>query len=118
MTPRSRTALSLAPGFNPCDYSQPASGCLNPEGIPSFSPGLRVGELPWVGSKRILFNPEMVAARAVLLGLTSHDRCFNPFSVGESLSPSPRVARPSQPWAECSNPFRIEETARHLEVRA
>jgi hypothetical protein len=104
---------TLPPVEGTCHYPHLSPACLNPEGIPSISPGLRVGELPWVVSNGILFNPEGVAAGAgFFLGLAPCDRCFNPFRVGESLSPSPRVARPSQPWAECSNPFRIEETAR------
>ena len=37
---------------------------LNPNGIPSVSPGLRVRELPWVGGQSQA-NPERVASRGV-----------------------------------------------------
>ena len=102
---------TLLPVEGTYHYLHLSPTCLNPERIPSFSPGLRVGELPWVESNGILFNPEGVTAGpGFSFGLAPCKQCFNPFRVGESLTPSPRVARSSQPWAECSNPFRIEET--------
>jgi hypothetical protein len=80
-----------ASGFlplNPLSLLTSFAGLLNPEGIPSFSPGLRVGELPWVSAKVFFFNPEGVAASAGFFpGLAACDRCGNPFRVGESLSP-------------------------------
>ncbi len=102
-----------AHGVSPCHYPHLSSVCLNPEGIPSFSPGLRVGELPWVGSKEILCNPEGVAAR--LESSPSPRRGFGastPSGLGNLCACAPRVARASQPWAECSNPFRIKKMAR------
>ena len=53
--------------------------CLNPEGIPSFSPGLQatLGRLQWNS-----LQPEGVASGAGFpLGLAPCDRCFNPFRV-------------------------------------
>ena len=49
-------------------FSERGVGRFNPERIGALSPGLRVCELPWVGSNRIFLNPERVAPR------------FHPFS--------------------------------------
>ena len=75
---------------------------LNPNGIPSLSPGLRAGRYPG-STSQTRPNPESVA---------SHPRRalaqrFNPFRVDDSSSRPPRVARASQPWAEGCNPFGI-----------
>jgi WD40 repeat protein len=51
------------------------------------------------------FNPERVVAPVVRMRETTWRH--NPFRVGGSLGPFPRVARSSQPWAVRRNPFGI-----------
>jgi hypothetical protein len=75
---------------------------LNPNGIPSLTPGLRAGRYPG-STSQTRPNPERVA---------SHPRRalaqrFNPFRVDDSFSRPPRVAPTSQPWAEGCNPVGI-----------
>jgi len=75
----------------------------NPKGIPSLSPGLRAGRYPG-STSQTFHNPEGVASltrRSIRAGR------FNPFRVEDHFSPTPRVARSSQPWADGCNPFRI-----------
>src|SRR5258708_36312422 len=73
---------------------------VNPEGIPSLSPGLRGTSYPGLRSLEDLPTPTGLyqtdaSTDATPLGL-------NPISNG-----FPRVARDSQPWAELCNPFGI-----------
>ncbi len=81
-----------------CDKNQ----FVNPKGIASFSPGLarfREG-LPWVAAFTF-HNPERVEYQRLMKQIQPLQGCD--FSLG-----SPRVARSSQPWAECFNPVGIE----------
>ena len=81
------------------------AACLNPKGIASISPGLRGTSYPGYGSAKIN-NPERVASHFVNLNSVRKDGC-NPVGVEDFCVACPRVARPSQPWAEGSNPFGI-----------
>ena len=83
---------------------------LNPNGIPSLSPGLRGTNYPGFGS-HTGFNPERVAARpASFVSHGDFEPVPQPFQGwGIFADGAPRVARASQPWADGSNPFRIEE---------
>ena len=70
----------------------------NPEGIPSFSLGLRVRELPWVTFGAI-HNSEGVASHLHALALIN---AFDstPSELMEFSGGKPSVARSSQRWAE------------------
>ena len=73
---------------------------LNPEGIPSLSPGLRGTSYPGFGCSEDRptptgLHPSAASSDANPLGLRPIWRRF------------PRVARASQPWAELCNPFGI-----------
>ena len=75
---------------------------LNPNGIPAFSLGLRAERYP-ASTSQTRPNPEWVASHP----RRAHAPRFNPFRVDDSSSRPPKVAPPSQPWAEGCNPFGI-----------
>ena len=90
-----------------------AAYSLNPNGIPSLSPGLRAGRYLGLASP-MRPNPERVA---------SHPRRalaprFNPFRVDDSSARPLRVAPASQPWAEGGNPVGIETRAVRCAARS
>jgi hypothetical protein len=87
---------------------------LNPNGIPSLSPGLRAERYPG-STSQTRHNPERVASNP----RRSIAKRFNPFRVETPSLRSPRVARASQPWADGCNPCGIEPgaaapTGRHV----
>ena len=77
----------------------------NPKGIPSLSPGLRGTSYPGRTTSEGEFNPNGVVACRVDM------RC-NPVGVGRFPIGPPRVARPSQPWADGHNPVGIENACK------
>jgi hypothetical protein len=82
---------------------------VNPEGIPSLSPGLRAsypGCGPSRGSPTLKGLQHLTAVAAARQ--ESAPRC-NPFRVEHGSGTQPRIARCSQPWAERCNPFGIEK---------
>src|SRR5262245_4551938 len=74
---------------------------MNPEGIPSISPGLRGTSYPGCARKGFSTPPGVYGFLE-----RGRARC-NPYRVGIQIHQPPRVARASQPWAERWNPFRI-----------
>ena len=83
---------------------------VNPNGIASFSPGLaRVREgLPWVAAFTF-HNPERVEYQRLMKQIQPLQGC-------DFSRCSPRVARSSQPWAECFNPVGIEKPMSPLQT--
>jgi len=71
----------------------------SPTGFKSLSPGLAQQRLPWVARRRT--NPERVEAT---FNQNRHGNDPTPTGLGR-FSEIPRVARSSQPWAECLQPF-------------
>ncbi len=83
---------------------------VNPNGIASFSPGLaRVREgLPWVAAFTF-HNPGRVEYQRLMKQIQPLQGCdFSRCSL--------RVARSSQPWAECFNPVGIEKAMSTLQT--
>ena len=81
---------------------------LNPNGIPSLSPGLRGTSYPGLASNP-LHNPERVAANP---RRSIHAGRFNPFRVEDHFALTPRVAPSSQFWA--GQPGGLQEISRGL----
>src|SRR5438874_5211690 len=84
-----------------CRYPQlTGQSAVNPKGIVSFSPGLRGTSYP--GKTTLMgINPKGVVANR-------HRHPSQPqprWGCGYDLARGPRVARSSQPWALCRNPF-------------
>jgi hypothetical protein len=69
-----------------------------PQTVVSFSPGLRGTSYPRVCG-RMVFNPDGVASRFPRRAATPLGLLPSPMR--------PKVARSSQPWASCRNPFGI-----------
>ena len=80
---------------------------VNPKGIASSSPRLRVGELPWV-----LITPGRSNPNGVVAYRPTHGQ--NPVGVGRRMAGFPRVARASQPWALGRNPVGIHQICPRL----
>ena len=55
---------------------------------------------------KMSLNPEGVESWVGRLNLKP---CLNPFRVVVIVDSLPRVARSSQPWAECQNPFGVKK---------
>ncbi len=85
---------------------------LNPNGIPSLSPGLRGTSYPGLASNP-LHNPERVAANP---RRSIHAGRFNPFRVEDHFALTPRAAPSSQPRADGCNPFGMGLRASGLEA--
>jgi hypothetical protein len=66
-----------------------------------IQPRVATEELPWGGDLIVLNNPNGVTALVQYV-------CRNPVGVNRVPHRRPRVAPPSQPWAELRNPFGIE----------
>ncbi len=108
-----RRSAAVVPRFKPQIAGQ-IEGCavLNPNGIPSLSPGLHAERYPG-STAQTRDNPERV---------TSHPRRsiakgFNSFRVEDLLARFPKVARSSQPWADGCNHIEIEKARRCGETR-
>jgi hypothetical protein len=72
---------------------------VNPDGIPSQSPGLRGTSYPGFAVRKA-FNPNGVAS----FGSPRYDA--TPLGLFHSFSDfTPRVVASLQPWAECLSPF-------------
>ncbi len=66
-----------------------------------IQPRVATEELPWGGDSIVVTNPNGVTALVRYV-------CRNPVGVNRVPHRRPRVAPPSQPWAEFRNPFGIE----------
>jgi hypothetical protein len=81
---------------------------VNPNGIPSLSPGLRGTSYP--GCARSKESPTLKGLQPLTGNAAARQKpapCRNPFRVEHGSGTQPRVARASQPWAGGYNPFGI-----------
>jgi hypothetical protein len=87
----------------------------NPEGIVSFSPGLRGTSYPGFQHRKTLqpckgcitVPTDAFWPPCHWITDPADEERSNPFRVDASSYHTPRVARASQPWAERSRPFRM-----------
>jgi hypothetical protein len=82
---------------------------VNPEGIPSISPGLRAASYP--GCEASKDSPTLKGLKPPARPTEARQEPaprYNPFRVEHTSRTQPRVARSSQPWARGYNPVGIE----------